>query len=86
MKGWQGRGLATAALKKVLEYLTGNEGISCVTAWCAAENIGSQKVLEKAGMKFIRTEKNALTVGERVYDKLTYEYRIGPLKTEAVEV
>ena len=75
VKGWQGRGLATAALKKVLEYLTENESIPCVKAWCAAENIGSQKVLEKAGMKFIRTEKNALTVGERVYDKLTYEYR-----------
>ena len=86
VKGWQGRGLATAALKKVLEYLTGNEGISCVTAWCASENIGSRRVLEKAGMKFLRTEKNALAVGDRVYDKLTYEYRIGPLKTEAVEV
>ena len=66
VKGWQGRGLATAVLKKVLEYLTGNEGISCVTAWCAAENIGSQKVLEKAGMKFLRLEKDALTVGDRV--------------------
>ncbi len=33
VKGWQGRGLATEALKKVLEYLTENEGISCVTAW-----------------------------------------------------
>lgn len=75
MKGWQGRGLATAALKKVLEYLTENEDISCVTAWCAAENIGSLKVLEKAGMKFLCIEKNALTVGDRVYDKLLYEYR-----------
>ena len=27
---WQGRGLATEALRKVLEYLTENEGISCV--------------------------------------------------------
>ena len=76
VKGWQGRGLATAALKKVLEYLTGNEGISCVTAWCASENIGSRRVLEKAGMKLLRTERNAHAVGDRVYDKLTYEYRI----------
>ena len=75
MKGWQGRGLATEALKKVLEYLTENEGISCVSAWCAAENVGSRKVLEKAGMQFLDTEKNALTVGDRVYDKLMYEYR-----------
>lgn len=75
VKGWQGRGLATEALKKVLEYLTENEGIPCVTAWCAADNLGSQKVLEKAGMKLVRTEKDGLEVGDRVYDKLTYEYR-----------
>ena len=73
--GWQGRGLATEALKKVLEYLTENEGISCVTAWCASENIGSKRVLEKAGMKLIIAEKDGLVVGDRVYEKLTYEYR-----------
>ena len=75
VKGWQGRGLATAALKKVLEYLTENEGIPCVTAWCASENTGSRIVLEKAGMQYICTEKNALSVGDKVYDKLVYEYR-----------
>ena len=75
VRGWQGRGLATEALRKVLEYLTENEGIHCVTAWCASENIGSRRVLEKAGMRLVRTEKEGLTVGDRVYDKLTYEYR-----------
>lgn len=74
VKGWQGRGLATEALRKVLEYLTENEGIPCVTAWCASENIGSRRVLEKAGMRLVRTEKDGLTVGDGVYDKLTYEY------------
>ena len=72
--GWQGRGLATEALKKVLEYLTENESIPCVTAWCAAENIGSKRVLEKAGMKLVYTEKNSLVVEDRVYDKLTYHF------------
>ena len=75
VKGWQGRGLATEALKKALEYLTENEGILYVTAWCAAENIGSRKVLEKAGMQFLCMEKNGLSVGDKVYDKLMYEYR-----------
>lgn len=75
VRGWQGRGLATEALKKVLEYLTENEGIPCVTAWCASENTESRRVLEKAGMRLVRTEKDSLTVGDRVYDKLTYEYR-----------
>ena len=73
--GWQGRGLATEALKKVLEYLTENEGISCVTAWCASENIGSERVLEKAGMKLVKTVKDGLTVGDKAYDKMTFEYR-----------
>ena len=73
--GWQGRGLATAALKKVLDYLTGNEGIACVTAWCASENIASRRVLEKAGMKLVCTEKKDIEVGERVFDRLVYEYR-----------
>ncbi len=53
VRAWRGRGYATQALKKVLQYLTENEGIPCVTAWCAAENIGSGKVLEKAGMQLV---------------------------------
>lgn len=72
---WQGHGYATEALKKVLAYLTENEGISCVKAWCAAENIGSKRVLEKADFKFVRTEQDGVVVDERTYDKLVYEYR-----------
>ena len=72
---WQGRGYATEALKKVLEYLTENEGISCVTAWCAPENAGSCRVLEKAGMRLVHTEKDGIEVGDRVYDKMVFEYR-----------
>ena len=75
VQSWQGRGLATAALTKVLEYLTENEGISCVTAWCAAENVGSRRVLEKSGMQLVRTEKDSIAVGEKSYDKLIYEYK-----------
>lgn len=73
---WQGRGLATEALKEVLKYLTENEGIPCVTAWCADENVGSQRVLEKAGMQLVRTDKESIVVGDKVYDKKIYEYRI----------
>ena len=75
VKDWQGRGLATEALATVLKYLTENEGISCVTAWCAAENAGSKKVLEKSGMKLVNKEKGGLTVGDKTYDRLDYEYR-----------
>lgn len=75
VKGWQGRGFATEALQKVLVYLTENEGIPCVTAWCAAGNAGSRRAMEKAGMQLVQTEKDGLTVGENVYDKLIFEYR-----------
>lgn len=75
VKGWHGRGFATEALIKVLDYLTKNEGITCVTAWCAAKNAGSKRVLEKAGMKMAGTENGGLVVGDRAYDKLIYAYR-----------
>ncbi|MBR4500827.1 MAG: GNAT family N-acetyltransferase [Clostridia bacterium] len=70
-----GQGYATEALKAVLRYLTENEGIGCVTAWCAAENIGSRRVLEKSGMRLVDTEKDGLPVGGRTYDKLNFEYK-----------
>ena len=70
-----GRGYAAEALRAALEYLTEHEKISCVTAWCAGDNTGSRKAMEKAGMKLVKTEKDGLTVGETRYDKLIYEYR-----------
>ena len=70
-----GRGYAAEALKAVLNYLTEHEKISCVTAWCAPENTGSKKAMEKAGMQLVKTEKGGLAVGDKVYDKLIYEYR-----------
>lgn len=75
VKGWQGRGFATEALQKVLAYLTDNEDIPLVTAWCAAENKGSCRVLEKAGMQLVCTEPKGVKVGEKAYDKLFFEYR-----------
>jgi len=79
---WQGRGFATEALKRVLEYLLENEGMQCVTAWCAGENTGSRKVLEKAGMKLVRTEKNGIKTGDKLCDKLIYEINTGDIGRE----
>ncbi len=75
-KACRGQGYATEALKKVLEYLTENEGIACVTAWCAAENAASRSVLEKAGMRLVRTEKDGLAVGGKTFDQMIFEYRM----------
>ncbi len=77
VQGWRGRGFATEALVCVLHHLTENEGIDRVIAWCASENIGSKKAMEKAGMRLIAAEPGGLAVGDKTYDKLTYEYRKG---------
>lgn len=72
-----GSGFATEALAAVLAYLIENEGISCVTAWCAAENAGSRRAMEKAGMQCVSTEPGGLAVGEETFDKLIYEFKKG---------
>lgn len=71
-----GQGIAGEALKAVVEYLTREEKIPCIKAWCAAPNIGSKKAMEKAGMHPASTEPKALKVGDKVFDKLNYEYRV----------
>ena len=70
-----GKGFATEALTGVIGYLTEHEDINVITAWCALDNIGSVKAMEKAGMRQVSTEKNALEVEGMTYDKLIYEYR-----------
>lgn len=74
-KGWRRRGFAAEALERVLVYLTENESIFCVSAWCASENTGSRKAMEKAGMRLVREEKEGLCVGGKTYDRLVFEYR-----------
>jgi RimJ/RimL family protein N-acetyltransferase/predicted DNA-binding protein with PD1-like motif len=71
---YQGCGYATEALSKVLEYLTQTEGIASITAWCASENIGSMRVMEKAGMQQVEIEENGLEVSGEVYNKLLYQF------------
>ena len=68
-------GYATEALKCVLDYLMEHEGIRTVTAWCAADNTGSKRTLENAGMKQLRVNKDGLHVNERTYDQLIYAIR-----------
>ncbi len=74
-RSFWGHGFATETLSAVLKYLTENEGIKTVKAWCAAENSGSKKAMEKAGMKYVKTGTDELQVGDQIYDKLYYEYR-----------
>ena len=67
-----GHGYAAEALRAVLAYLTGQEGIAHVTAWCASDNTASRRTLEKTGMRLSGIDAGGLSVGEKQYDKLNY--------------
>jgi len=69
-----GHGYASEALQCALEYLTKEEKIKTVIAWCAGENIGSGRMMEKAGMILTQEEKDALRINENIYDKLNFAY------------
>ena len=69
-----GQGCAAEALRVVLEYLTVQEGIARVTAWCASDNVASSRTLEKAGMRFSGVDVGGLEVGGKRYDRLDYIY------------
>lgn len=69
-----GKGFASEAIRAVLQYLTEQEGIRTVTAWCASDNIGSAKALRKAGMIQTSEKKNGLEVSGQTYDQLLFRY------------
>ena len=69
-----GKGYAAEALRAVLEYLTVQEGLARVTAWCASDNIASKRTLEKAGMRLSGIDAGGLEVDGQRYDKLDYTY------------
>ncbi len=71
-----GKGFATEILMAVLKYLTEHEKIETVTAWCASDNIGSMKAMQKAGMEQVNTVIKALTVNGNQYDKLIFRYPV----------
>lgn len=71
-----GHGFATEALTAVLHYLTEHESIKTVSAWCASDNVGSQKAMEKSGMKLIHSETGALTIKDRTFDRLIFDYTV----------
>ena len=69
-----GNGYAAEALRAVLEYLTVQEGIARVIAWCASDNIASKRTLEKAGMRLSGIVAGGLEVDGQRYDKIENTY------------
>lgn len=48
---WWNRGIMTEAAGAVLKHAFHSLGFRRIAGWCAAENIGSARVMEKIGMK-----------------------------------
>lgn len=53
-KEYRRRGYATECAKKLLEFGFTNMAVDKIDGGCAKENVGSQKILEKIGMKRIK--------------------------------
>ena len=70
------KGLMTEALKKVIEFLF-SEGFNKLELRHAVENIGSGRVMQKAGMTFLCTSPKDCYVRGQFYDTNNY-YILNP--------
>ena len=74
-KYW-GNGLMTEALKKVIDFLF-SEGFNKIELRHAVENVGSGRVMQKAGMTFLCTSPKDICVRGKFYDA-NYYYILNP--------
>ena len=51
-QNYQGKGFINEALQKVIDFAFNEMGLNRVQARCANDNIGSEKVMQKANMKY----------------------------------
>jgi ribosomal-protein-alanine N-acetyltransferase len=69
------QGIATEVLKEVLRYLTEDVGFQKIRAYHDIRNKASGRVMEKAGMKYIRNKKKLfLSFDKIVINCCVYEY------------
>lgn len=45
-----------------------------MTAWCAADNAGSRRIMEKVGMVCTGAVQGALEIDGQRFDKMDYRY------------
>jgi RimJ/RimL family protein N-acetyltransferase len=70
-KYW-GLGYATEAARALVEHGFGEMGLHRISAWCVADNDGSQHVLEKCGMKLEGRLRDNEFYKDRWWDTLLY--------------
>jgi [ribosomal protein S5]-alanine N-acetyltransferase len=67
-----GQGLATEAVKQIVDYGFNSLGLVRIFSGVFAHNISSQRVLEKAGFKFECVAEKALIKNGVIYDEKRY--------------
>ena len=67
-----GKGYGTEALKAVFAFAFEEMKMGAIEADHMAENVASGRVMEKAGMTYIRTEMGKYEKNGRIYDAPTY--------------
>lgn len=74
-KDYWNQGYMSEAVNAVIQNAFENQGIHKIYATCTDKNVASYKVMEKCGMKRIKTEFNHKSIRqglEITYDRLTY--------------
>jgi len=69
---WWNQGLMTEAVKEVLPFFFEEVGVNRVFAYHADENSASGKVMQKSGMLYEGTLKQACVCNNGIFDKVMY--------------
>jgi RimJ/RimL family protein N-acetyltransferase len=67
-----GKGYATEAARCVVRYGFEDHALHRISSWCVADNIGSARVLEKAGLKLEGRLRHSEYYKDRWWDTLLY--------------
>ena len=72
-KNYWSRGLMTEALKAILDFCFTQAGFQKVRARYASLNLASGRVMEKAGMSYLKTIANGVERKDYVADLIYYQ-------------
>lgn len=69
------KGYVTEAAQALMEHARDNWGVRCVFACCDEENIASYRLMEKLGMKLVKSDgtRTNRSTGDKIHTELTYE-------------
>ncbi len=75
-ESYWGRGYTSRALKDFLKIVSQKWGLKKIEAVTLADNIPSQRVLEKVGFKYIKIMRKSVKYGKQYKDEKLYQLQI----------